>query len=134
MGAALLGVTGCQGAFDLPLPGGAANRGDIFRVTAEFADVLDLVPQSSVKVDQVTVGSVEKIELNGWTARVTLRLPKNVELPDNAIAELKQTSLLGEKYVAARRRRPAARPRAGSATATTSRSPAPAATPRSRRS
>lgn len=99
VGAVLLGVTGCQGAFDLPLPGGAANRGDIFRVTAEFADVLDLVPQSSVKVDQVTVGSVEKIELNGWTARVTLRLPKNVKLPDNAVAELKQTSLLGEKYV-----------------------------------
>lgn len=97
--ATLVGVSGCQGAFDLPLPGGAANRGDIFRVTAEFADVLDLVPQSSVKVDQVTVGSVEKIELNGWTARVTLRLPRNVNLPDNAVAELKQTSLLGEKYV-----------------------------------
>jgi phospholipid/cholesterol/gamma-HCH transport system substrate-binding protein len=97
--ATLLGVSGCQGAFDLPLPGGAANRGDIFRVTAEFGDVLDLVPQSSVKVDQVTVGSVEKIELNVWTARVTLRLPKNVDLPDNAVAELKQTSLLGEKYV-----------------------------------
>ena len=97
--AALLGVSGCQGAFDLPLPGGAAQRGDIIRVTAEFADVLDLVPQSSVKVDQVTVGSVEKIELNGWTARVTLRLPRSVKLPDNAIAELKQTSLLGEKYI-----------------------------------
>jgi phospholipid/cholesterol/gamma-HCH transport system substrate-binding protein len=97
--AVVLAMSGCQGAFDLPLPGGAANHGDIYRVTAEFADVLDLVPQSSVKVDQVTVGSVEKIELNGWTARVTLRLPKDVVLPDNAVGELKQTSLLGEKYV-----------------------------------
>jgi phospholipid/cholesterol/gamma-HCH transport system substrate-binding protein len=97
--AALLSASGCQGAFDLPLPGGAAQRGDIIRVTAEFADVLDLVPQSSVKVDQVTVGSVESIELNGWTARVTMRLPRSVKLPDNAIAELKQTSLLGEKYI-----------------------------------
>ena len=61
--------------------------------------MLDLVPQSSVKVDQVTVGAVEEIELNGWTARVTLRLPRDVRLPDNAVAELKQTSLLGEKYV-----------------------------------
>jgi phospholipid/cholesterol/gamma-HCH transport system substrate-binding protein len=52
-----------------------------------------------VKVDQVTVGAVEKIELNGWTARVTLRLPRSVKLPDNATAEIKQTSLLGEKYV-----------------------------------
>ncbi|MGZ6827148.1 MAG: MCE family protein [Mycobacteriales bacterium] len=98
-GVALLAVSGCQGAFDLPLPGGAAQRGDIIRVTAEFADVLDLVPQSSVKVDQVTVGSVEKIELNGWTARVTMRLPRSVKLPDNAIAQIKQTSLLGEKYI-----------------------------------
>ena len=96
---AVAATSGCQGAFDLPLPGGAAQRGDVIRVTAEFADVLDLVPQSSVKVDQVTVGSVEKIELNGWTARVTMRLPKGVNLPDNTIAELKQTSLLGEKYV-----------------------------------
>jgi phospholipid/cholesterol/gamma-HCH transport system substrate-binding protein len=97
--ATVVAVAGCQGAYDLPLPGGAAAHGDVYRVTAEFADVLDLVPQSSVKVDQVTVGSVEKIELNGWTARVTLRLPKSVKLPDNATAEIKQTSLLGEKYV-----------------------------------
>jgi phospholipid/cholesterol/gamma-HCH transport system substrate-binding protein len=97
--AVLVTATGCQGAFDLPLPGGAAQGGDVIRVTAEFADVLDLVPQSSVKVDQVTVGTVERIELNGWTARVTLRLPRSVKLPDNAVAELKQTSLLGEKYV-----------------------------------
>ncbi|HEV7197116.1 MAG TPA: MlaD family protein, partial [Pedococcus sp.] len=97
--AGLLMASGCQGAFDLPLPGGAAQGGDIIRVTAEFADVLDLVPQSAVKVNQVTVGSVEKIELNGWTARVTMRLPRSVHVPDNAIADIKQTSLLGEKYI-----------------------------------
>ena len=94
-----ISLTACQGVYDLPLPGGAAGGNDVYRVTAEFADVLDLVPQSSVKVNQVTVGTVEKIELNGWTARVTLRLPNSVKLPDNAVAELKQTSLLGEKYV-----------------------------------
>ena len=92
-------LTACQGIYDLPLPGGAAGGGDVYRVTAEFADVLDLVPQSSVKVDQVTVGTVEKIELNGWTARVTVRLPDSVKLPVNAVADLKQSSLLGEKYV-----------------------------------
>ena len=41
--------------------------------------MLDLVPQSAVKVDDVTVGSVEKIELNGWTARVHLRLRRTRE-------------------------------------------------------
>jgi len=97
--AAIGSLTACQGAYDLPLPGGAAQGGDVYRVTAEFNDVLDLVPQSSVKVNEVTVGQVEKIQLNGWTARVTLRLPRSVKLPDNAVAELHQTSLLGEKYV-----------------------------------
>ncbi len=96
---AVLAVAGCQSAYDLPLPGGAARSGKVFHVTAEFADVLDLVPMSSVKVDEVTVGAVEAIEINGWTARVTLRLPESVKLPDNAVAEIRQTSLLGEKYV-----------------------------------
>jgi phospholipid/cholesterol/gamma-HCH transport system substrate-binding protein len=91
---------GCQGAYDLPLPGGVANGGAIYRVTVQFADVLDLVPQSAVKVGDVTVGSVESIDLQGWTAVVRLRLLDTAVLPDNATAELGQTSLLGEKYVA----------------------------------
>ena len=95
----LVGASGCS-AYDLPLPGGAGAGDDSYTVTAEFADVLDLVPQSSVKVNQVTVGSVEDIQVTGWTATVRLRLPRTVVLPDNATAELKQTSLLGEKYVA----------------------------------
>ena len=39
-GAVLVSLGGCQGAFDLPLPGGAAQHGDVIRVTAEFADVV----------------------------------------------------------------------------------------------
>ncbi|GAA1888166.1 MCE family protein [Lapillicoccus jejuensis] len=97
--ASLLTLAGCTSAYDLPLPGGAANSGPVFRITAEFEDVLDLVPQSSVKVDDVTVGSVERIEVRGWVARVTMRLPASLKLPDNATAELRQTSLLGEKFV-----------------------------------
>jgi phospholipid/cholesterol/gamma-HCH transport system substrate-binding protein len=99
IGLATLTLGGCS-AYDLPLPGGAGAGEDTYTVTAEFADVLDLVPQSSVKVNQVTVGTVEDITVNGWTALVRLRLPRSVVLPGNATAELKQTSLLGEKYVA----------------------------------
>ncbi|MGC5019284.1 MCE family protein [Micromonospora sp. DT47] len=83
---------------DLPLPGGAP-KGEGYAVTAEFTDVLDLVPQAAVKVDDVTVGSVEQISLAGWTARVTLRLGAGVHLPSNATAAVRQSSLLGEKYV-----------------------------------
>jgi phospholipid/cholesterol/gamma-HCH transport system substrate-binding protein len=84
---------------DLPLPGGAPS-GPAYHVTAEFSDVLDLVPQAAVKVNDVTVGSVDKITLSGWTARVRLNLDKSVTLPANATAAIRQTSLLGEKYVA----------------------------------
>ena len=97
--AACLVLAGCS-AYDLPLPGGAGGGDDAYTVTAEFSDVLDLVPQSAVKVNQVTVGTVEGIDVTGWTATVRMRLPRSVVLPDNATAELEQTSLLGEKYVA----------------------------------
>jgi virulence factor Mce-like protein len=61
--------------------------------------VLDLVPQSAVKVDDVTVGSVQSIDLDGYTARVVASINGDVELPANTSASLRQTSLLGEKFV-----------------------------------
>jgi phospholipid/cholesterol/gamma-HCH transport system substrate-binding protein len=96
-----LGLSGCEfrGAASLPLPGGVG--GDGYQVQIEFTDVLDLVPQSAVKVDDVTVGTVKKIELSksGYTAVVTAAIRKDVVLPENATAAIRQTSLLGEKFV-----------------------------------
>ena len=51
-------------------------------------------------VDDVTVGEVTDVERVGWHAKVTILVRKDVDLPDNAIAEIRQVSLLGEKYVA----------------------------------
>ncbi|MGW6137076.1 MCE family protein [Streptomyces sp. NPDC055140] len=94
-------LSGCEfnGWYDVQLPGGAAADGHAYHVTVEFRDVLDLVPQSAVKVNNVTVGAVEKVELDGWHARVRLRIADDVRLPGNALAGLRQTSILGEKYV-----------------------------------
>ena len=93
-----LALSGCS-VSDIPLPGGA-NVGDHpITVHAMFRDVLDLVPQSTVKIDDVTVGRVTAIKLKGYVADVTMQLPANTDLPDNARAELRQTSLLGEKFV-----------------------------------
>jgi phospholipid/cholesterol/gamma-HCH transport system substrate-binding protein len=99
--ALLVLTTGCkfQGAASLPLPGGVGGNG--YQVMIEFTDVLDLVPQSAVKVDDVTVGTVKKIELSksGYTAVVTVAIDNSVKLPENATAAIRQTSLLGEKFV-----------------------------------
>jgi phospholipid/cholesterol/gamma-HCH transport system substrate-binding protein len=98
-GAALLTGCGFEGAASIPLPGGEGTGPGAYRVTVEFEDVLDLVPQSAVKVDDVTVGSVESIDLDGYTARVVARVNPEVELPVNVSASVRQTSLLGEKFV-----------------------------------
>jgi phospholipid/cholesterol/gamma-HCH transport system substrate-binding protein len=85
----------------MTLPGGAATGGKVYHVTAVFDDVMDLVPQSSVRVNDVAVGDVESITLGkAMRARVTMRIKSSVRLPANSVAVLEQTSLLGEKYVA----------------------------------
>jgi phospholipid/cholesterol/gamma-HCH transport system substrate-binding protein len=97
-----VGAGGCRfdGAYDLPLPGSPVSDDNSFQVTADFADILNVVPKSPVMVDDVTVGEVTDVERVGWHARVTMRVKDDVELPDNAIADIRQVSLLGEKYVA----------------------------------
>ncbi len=103
---ALLGcllLSGCDfDVYKLPLPGGADTGDDPMTITVEFRDVLDLVPKSSVKVNDVTVGQVTDIDLDTKTntAKVGIKLRGDTELPADATAELRQTSLLGEKFVA----------------------------------
>ncbi|MGW5718906.1 MCE family protein [Amycolatopsis sp. NPDC003865] len=92
---------GFNGLYGTPLPGGADVGDHPYHVTALFTDVLDLVPQSSVKVNDVAVGRVDKITLTPDTrsALVAMTVNGDIALPANARAELKQSSLLGEKFV-----------------------------------
>jgi phospholipid/cholesterol/gamma-HCH transport system substrate-binding protein len=98
--ASALALSGCGfSPYDLPLPGGADLGSHPYTVKVHFRDVLDLVPQSGVRVNDIAVGKVTSVKLDGWTAMVTLKLNKDVKLPDNAEATIRQTSLLGEKFV-----------------------------------
>lgn len=95
-----MAVSGCGfSPYELPLPGGADLGDNPYTVKAKFRDVLDLVPQSSVRVGDIAVGKITQIDLESWHAVVTMELNNNVELPDNTIAIIGQTSLLGEKYI-----------------------------------
>lgn len=90
-----------DGAYDLPLPGGkAVSEDDAITVTAEFTDALNVVPRTAVMVDDVPVGQVSEIAREGWHAKITLQIRKDLDLPANTFADIRQTSLLGEKYVA----------------------------------
>lgn len=102
--AALIAITASACSMniqDITLPGGADLGDHPYTVTVQFADVLNLVPQASVKVNDVAVGRVKKVSLprHAWQADVTLLINGKVQLPANATANLEQSSLLGEKYI-----------------------------------
>jgi phospholipid/cholesterol/gamma-HCH transport system substrate-binding protein len=111
--AGVLAASGCafRGAESLPLPGGPDLGDNPYEVKIDFANVLDLVPHSVVKVNDVSVGEVTDIDLDGWHAQVTAKVRRDVNLPDNSTASINQTSLLGEKFVALSK--PAEEPAAG---------------------
>ena len=95
-------TSGYNGIYAIPLPGGANLGSHPYQVTAQFADAGDLVPQSAVMVNDVAVGRVTRIFLpsRSWTASVTMMVNGSVHLPANAIAEIQQSSLLGEQFIA----------------------------------
>ena len=73
---------------------------DTTTVSATFDDVVDLVPEGAVKYNDVTVGSVEAIELTDDTeARVTMGLDPDAPVPTDVRAVLAKTSVLGERYI-----------------------------------
>lgn len=96
-------ASGCsrdfRGLSDLPLPGGVDVGDDPIVVTITSADVLNLATRSTVKVDDVTVGQVSRIDRVGWDAEITIEIRNDVRLPANAVAAVRQTGLLGEKFV-----------------------------------
>jgi phospholipid/cholesterol/gamma-HCH transport system substrate-binding protein len=95
-------ATGCKfdGAYDLPLPGDKVDPDDAYSVTADFADALNVVPRTAVFANDVVVGQVTEVERVGWHARVTFVVRKDIKLPENVEIDVRQTSLLGEKYLA----------------------------------
>ncbi|MFC3963147.1 MCE family protein [Nocardia jiangsuensis] len=99
--ALLVSSCAADGIYSVPLPGGADVGDSPYHIDIRFDDVLDLVPQSAVKVDGVPVGRVEEISLaeDGWTANVRTLVNAGVDLPANARAEVRQSSLLGEKFI-----------------------------------
>ncbi|HVL85987.1 MAG TPA: MCE family protein [Pseudonocardia sp.] len=102
--AAAMLTSGCGivggGLRGVELPGGAELGDAPYELTVEFADVVDLVPQSLVKVNDVSVGTVTGIELGpDWTALVTVLVNGDVRVPADAQARVRSTSLLGEKFV-----------------------------------
>lgn len=96
-----LAVSGCawHGLNSLPLPGTEGNGSGSYLVSAQMPDVNNIQANSRVRVADVTVGHVTRIERQGWHALVTMRLNGEVDLPANATAKIGTTSLLGSYHI-----------------------------------
>lgn len=75
-----------------------APRGDL-TLHAEFDDVQSLVVGHSVQVADIRVGTVTRVRLAGYRARVTMSLLDRHRVPQGTTATIARSSLLGENYV-----------------------------------
>jgi phospholipid/cholesterol/gamma-HCH transport system substrate-binding protein len=78
---------------------GTNGTGDGFEVKAQLPDVSYLEQNSRVRVGDVNVGTVTRIEREGWHALISMKLNNDVELPANATVKVAQTSLLATLHV-----------------------------------
>lgn len=101
-GSLALLLSGCEwtGLNSVSLPFTQGGGDDRIQVTVELANAANLVPNSEVKYDEVTIGSVRKIELKDWTATLTIGLEGDAQVPADVTATVAQKSLLGAEYLA----------------------------------
>jgi phospholipid/cholesterol/gamma-HCH transport system substrate-binding protein len=75
------------------------GQGRTYDLTAVFPSVAGLRVGATIEIAGVQVGRVQDITLANYTAVVTLRLDKQVQLQEDAIASIRTRGLIGEKYV-----------------------------------
>jgi phospholipid/cholesterol/gamma-HCH transport system substrate-binding protein len=79
------------------------GRNSKIEFDALFRDVGNLAPLAQVQASDVRIGTVTGIHLEGYHARVSMSIRDDVELPENSVAFIRSTSLLGEQLVELRR-------------------------------
>jgi phospholipid/cholesterol/gamma-HCH transport system substrate-binding protein len=94
-------ASGCgwKGLNSFTLPGTAGKGPGAYTIQAQMPDVVTIQENTRVRVDDVNVGNVTKIELQDWHALVSMRIDGDVHLPANSTAKLGQTSLLGSMHI-----------------------------------
>lgn len=97
--ALMLSSCGWRGISNVPVPGGPGTGRDSYTIYVQVPDTLAIDGNSKVRVADVFVGTIRRIELKNWVATLTLGLANSVRLPKNATAKIGQTSLLGAQHI-----------------------------------
>lgn len=96
-----LAVSACTppGLDSLPLP--APNMGSqSYKLTARFANALNLPAKAKVRLGGADVGEVESMDAVDYVAVVQLRIREGVRLPVGTTAQLRTATPLGDVFVA----------------------------------
>nr|WP_067663249.1 MCE family protein [Nocardia miyunensis] len=99
---ALLLISGCgqwRGPNSLPLPGAEGHGAGSCHIQIQMPNVTAIEENSRVRVADVNVGSITRIQRQGWHALVTVSIDRGVVLPANVTAAIGQTSLLGSQHI-----------------------------------
>ncbi len=93
--------SGCatNGLASLPLPAPGLSAGG-YKLTAVFANALNLPMNAKVKLAGADVGQVESMVARNYTAVIALRISNGVQLPRGSTAELRTATPLGDVFVA----------------------------------
>ncbi len=91
----------CLGYLTIKLGKLEMFSGNGYNIQARFTSVAGLKVGAGIEIAGVSVGKVTKIALDQttYTAEVTLQLPPEVVLSNDAIASIKTSGLIGDKYI-----------------------------------
>jgi phospholipid/cholesterol/gamma-HCH transport system substrate-binding protein len=70
-----------------------------YTVFANFDNISGLKTGNEVEIAGVQVGKVTSIGLHGERARVALRINNGVQIDEDAIASVKTSGIIGDKYI-----------------------------------
>lgn len=90
---------GTNGLGSLPLPAPGIGSGG-YRITAVFANALNLPGHAKVKLAGADVGQLESMVARNYTAVTELRIMEGVRIPVGSTAELRSATPLGDVFVA----------------------------------
>lgn len=89
----------CLGYLSIKLGRMEVLGGKGYEIEAVFSNSGGLKTGSSVVIAGVEVGRVKEIVLDDYQALVTISLPLDVKIQEDAIASIKTKGLIGEKYI-----------------------------------
>ena len=90
---------GCLAYLSVQLARVQLFGGNTYTLTAVFPTVSGLRNGASVEIAGVTVGHVQRVDLDGFDAVVTMRVRQDVQLSRDAIVSIRTRGLIGEKYL-----------------------------------